>query len=468
MGVQKAIVKLNLLGMRSLISAFFLLCCGSGLSAFAQQPRATIPYVSSPLRIDGSSDDWASDPNVEYVQENPVATNANRMVVRLAWDEHSLYLLAEVYDQQIVQLTHDPARIYLNDAVELFIDPLDDSENRMDINDYQFIVDHTGAATVLKGEKALILDSTSLAPKEAGISTVAYQYAAQRMPESQGVTVGYIVELALPFAGLGVMPRAGSRLKLDFCVDDLDSLVDLAGIPEGGHLPGFFASNWDGYSDFSFPDHWRTFALAGGPSMSIRISRDLLPYWLFIVLGLVCVAGLVIGWQAYRIAQLKDVLPRHAVRPGLMHTLERMATELPATQAQETQLTNEMAQDAATEQQRPGRPDLGTAESPLHPQIARCRDFVLAQLDQDLKMEDLASECALSLRSLQRIFKEELDMSPGNFVVLLKMEHAAELLRGGRCNVSEAAWQLGYQDSSYFSRVFKKYHGVSPKSMLAA
>ena len=48
------------------------------------------------------------------------------------------------------------------------------------------------------------------------------------------------------------------------------------------------------------------------------------------------------------------------------------------------------------------------------------------------------------------------------------MEHAAELLRGGRWNVSEAAWQLGYQDSSYFSRVFKKYHGVSPKSMLAA
>lgn len=82
-------------------------------------------------------------------------------------------------------------------------------------------------------------------------------------------------------------------------------------------------------------------------------------------------------------------------------------------------------------------------------------------------MEDLASECALSLRSLQRIFKEELDMSPGNFVVLIKMERAAELLRSGQCNVSEAGWRLGFSDSSYFSRVFKKYHGVSPKALLS-
>jgi AraC-like DNA-binding protein len=452
----------------------------------AQSTQGHIYYADPAPRIDGQGDDWPTDSAIVFVQQNPIAANANTMAVQLSWDEQYLYLYAEVSDQQIVQLTKDPAQIYLNDAIELYIDPLDDSGNRMDINDYQFIVDHTGAVAVLKGDKSLITDTSNAAPKELGIATVTYRHAVSRMPRIDGHEQGYAVEMALPFAGMGAQPRAGMQLKIDFCVDDLDSLVDLLAIGEGAHLPGFFASNWEGYRDFSFPDHWRTFTLSGEPSMTSRLSRDLLPYWIWIVLGIVVVAGLVIAWQAYRIAQLKDVLPRKAVRPALMRALA--GTSAPAQAAMPAQPTAEMPvveqtaapvsaplaaepthalsppQDAITQ----GKPSLRDPVAPLHPQIERCRQYVLQHLDAELKMEDLASACALSLRTLQRVFKDEMDMSPVNFVVLIKMECAADLLRSGRCNVSEAAWQLGFQDSSYFSRVFKKYHGVSPKSFLLA
>jgi AraC-like DNA-binding protein len=469
-----------------LLGLIFWLGFGVGSPAFAQTAIGKIPFADPAPQIDGRESDWPYENVIRYTQENlGGGMAANQMAVQLAWDEQYLYLFAMIDDNAIVQLTDDPARIYLNDAVELYIDPLDDSGKRMDINDYQFIVDHRGVVAVLKGDKSLIMDSSNTAPKELGIATVAFQHAVVRQPTWKGGDQGYQVELAVPFAAIGVIPQAGTRLKIDFCVDDVDSLVNLDSIAEGDHLPGFFASNWDGYQDFSFPDHWRSFELMGGPSVTSQISRDLLPYWIWIVLGLVLAAALVIGWQAYRIVQLKDVLPRTALKSEVVAQLRGDLEPLPSSlapapeglevnviaanlgdevEAATSKDVSQVLENAATVP-APGL-EVVKPVAPLHPQIERCRRFVLAHLDQDLKMEDLASECALSLRSLQRIFKDEIDMSPGNFVVLLKMERAAELLRSGTCNVSEAAWQLGFQDSSYFGRVFKKYHGVSPSRIL--
>ncbi len=449
------------------------LCSNLGMS---QNPIPTIPYTEPAPVVDGLGTDWPQDSLIRFTQANHIPANANSVSVQFAWDEQYLYLYAEVYDAQVIRLTTDSNLLYLNDAVELYIDPLDDSGKRMDINDYQFIVDNGGEAAVLKGDKSSILDSSKVAPKELGIATVAFQKASRLVEAAEGHGPGFAVEMAIPFAGLGAVPRAGMRLKIDFCVDDVDSLVDLATIPDGGHLPGFFASNWDDYRDFSFPDHWREFSLAGGPSMQQQIAKDLLPYWIWIVLGLVMGAASIIGWQGYRIRQLRDVLPRSAVRPALMRELSRGEAARSQPPLQTMAGTDEppiaMEDDRHANEQAPF-PDASDSQSvtetnagSLAPQIERCRQYVLAHLDQELKMEDLAAECALSLRTLQRLFKDEMDMSPGNFVVLIKMERAAELLRGGQCNVSEAAWQLGFSDSSYFSRVFKKYHGLSPREFL--
>jgi AraC-like DNA-binding protein len=422
----------------------------------AQSVPGHIRYADPSPVVDGLGDDWSGDSAIVFLQNNPVASDANEMSVQLAWDEQYLYVLANVKDNYLLQLTDDPERIYLNDALEIYLDPLDDSRNRMDINDYQFILDFMGHVAVLKGDKWQIADSSRTAPKEIGISTVVFQHAVVQAADAKSFTV----ELALPFAGLGTVPRSGMGLKIDVCVDDVDSLVDLARVGDGGHLPGFFASNWEGYRDFSFPDHWRPFVLVGGPSVTSQISRQLLPYWIWIVAILVVFASVVIGWQAYRIRELKDVLPRTAVSPRLLQQIN----------AAQPPMQPDSAPDDGGIEVVSKTPD--AAAAPAHKQlpaaIEKCKQYVIAHIDEDLKIEDLAQEAAMSLRTLQRLFKDEMDMSPVNFVLLLKMERAAELLRGGQCNVSEAAWQLGFADSSYFSRVFKKYHGVSPKTFLTA
>jgi AraC-like DNA-binding protein len=411
-----------------------------------------IPYANRTPIVDGIGDEWPEKPAPHDCMANPNPKHTNCFTVQLQWDPQYLYMFAEIKDDRLVQLTTDSSRRYLNDAVEVYVDPRDDSGKRMDINDYQFIVDFTGGSAVLKGEKAAIQDTSKTAPKELGISTVAFQSAVKQW---EGDPSGYSVEMALPFAGMGALPMEGMRLKLDFCVDDVDSLIDLPSWPDSLELPLYYCASWDGYKDFSFPDQWRRFELTGGPSLGNKIGRMLSTYWIYVVLTLIG-AGIVIVWQTRRIRQLKDVLPRARVSAEVREAA--MVREAPVTPAPE------MKSNESNSRKQTASPP---TKKPPHPLIERCRQLILTNLDRELKMEELASECAVSLRQLQRIFKEEMDMSPGNFVVVLKMEQAAALLGTGKFNVSEVAWQLGYTDSSYFSRVFKKYHGVAPREWLA-
>ena len=61
-----------------------------------------------------------------------------------------------------------------------------------------------------------------------------------------------------------------------------------------------------------------------------------------------------------------------------------------------------------------------------------------------------------------RLFKKYMNMTINDYVIELRMKHAAYLLRDTYMNVNEAADYLGFSSVSYFSRVFKKYYGVSP------
>ena len=66
------------------------------------------------------------------------------------------------------------------------------------------------------------------------------------------------------------------------------------------------------------------------------------------------------------------------------------------------------------------------------------------------------------LRQLQRIFKEELHITPNAFIAAVKMEEAARRLAVGDASVTEVAYALGFTDPTYFARVFKKHFDCSP------
>jgi AraC-like DNA-binding protein len=78
------------------------------------------------------------------------------------------------------------------------------------------------------------------------------------------------------------------------------------------------------------------------------------------------------------------------------------------------------------------------------------------------QMDDIAAAVDLDASYISRLFKRYYHLTPYNFLLKRKMEHALDILRQGNTSVREAALSVGFEDPFHFSRVFKKFKGVSP------
>lgn len=88
--------------------------------------------------------------------------------------------------------------------------------------------------------------------------------------------------------------------------------------------------------------------------------------------------------------------------------------------------------------------------------------FMKTHLDKSLTLEQLSSEARMSTSHYSALFKQQVSSSPIAFFSNLKMQKACEIFNSGETNIAVVASKLGYNDSFYFSRVFKKIVGVSP------
>ena len=82
--------------------------------------------------------------------------------------------------------------------------------------------------------------------------------------------------------------------------------------------------------------------------------------------------------------------------------------------------------------------------------------------DRELEIGEFCREYGVSQGHFRKIFKEMTGKSPVDYQIDLRMEFAAEQLRGGDLSVKEISGMVGYSDPYYFSRLFKSRLGVSP------
>ena len=81
------------------------------------------------------------------------------------------------------------------------------------------------------------------------------------------------------------------------------------------------------------------------------------------------------------------------------------------------------------------------------------------------RMEDIARAVGLDASYISRLFKRYYHLTPYNFLLKNKMEHALDILRQGSASVQETARQVGFDDPFHFSRVFKRFKGISPSAV---
>ena len=77
-------------------------------------------------------------------------------------------------------------------------------------------------------------------------------------------------------------------------------------------------------------------------------------------------------------------------------------------------------------------------------------------------LEMLGQEVGCSPFYLSRIFSREVGLTIPQYLRNIRMERAAELLRSGRYNVTEAAIEVGYSSLSHFSKAFCETIGCCP------
>ena len=83
--------------------------------------------------------------------------------------------------------------------------------------------------------------------------------------------------------------------------------------------------------------------------------------------------------------------------------------------------------------------------------------------DSSLTLGDVAAHVALSNNHFCTIFSRETGMTFIEYLTSLRIQRAGELLRGTNMRTSEVAYAVGYNDPHYFSGLFKKNTGISPR-----
>lgn len=95
--------------------------------------------------------------------------------------------------------------------------------------------------------------------------------------------------------------------------------------------------------------------------------------------------------------------------------------------------------------------------------IAKTVLYIRKHLNEAIELEKLAEISCLSKDHFIRLFKKELGTTPLQYINQKKIEKAQLLLITEELAVKEIAFQLAFEDYSYFNRLFKKITGVTPQ-----
>jgi len=104
------------------------------------------------------------------------------------------------------------------------------------------------------------------------------------------------------------------------------------------------------------------------------------------------------------------------------------------------------------------QPKLSETDQIIH----NISEYISTHYAQDLSLHILSKIFAMSESHLSRKFKYITGIGINEFITHVRMTNAEKLLRDKTLSITEVAQQCGYNDSNYFSTVFKKFKGISP------
>jgi AraC family transcriptional regulator len=95
--------------------------------------------------------------------------------------------------------------------------------------------------------------------------------------------------------------------------------------------------------------------------------------------------------------------------------------------------------------------------------LAAITDYIQIHCDRNLSLIELANLAQMSLYYFARSFKQQIGLSPHQYLIRCRVERAKALLLQNELTVVEIAHRVGFADQSHLSRHFKQLTGLAPK-----
>jgi len=94
--------------------------------------------------------------------------------------------------------------------------------------------------------------------------------------------------------------------------------------------------------------------------------------------------------------------------------------------------------------------------------VAKAKQYIDCNFHKDISLDDVSKIVNISPYYFSKVFKDEAEENFIEYLTRKRMESAKTLLIKPELSIKEICVMIGYSDPNYFSRVFKKYEGITP------
>jgi len=99
----------------------------------------------------------------------------------------------------------------------------------------------------------------------------------------------------------------------------------------------------------------------------------------------------------------------------------------------------------------------------LNPYLNESINLIRKNIANKIELKMIAKQIGISTSSLYRLFKNEMGISPVEFIIMEKIKLAKQYLNDKNVYIKNVSYEAGFEDSNYFIRVFKHYEGITPR-----
>lgn len=134
-----------------------------------------------------------------------------------------------------------------------------------------------------------------------------------------------------------------------------------------------------------------------------------------------------------------------------LHTLQQTVLQIPEENSLLLQLINIVCRSSISN------------EAPIRSDILTATEYMRSHMQDPINFQSLAESLHLSYSRFAHLFTQTVGTSPQQYLLKLRLDRARGLLRDSSMSISEVAESTGFNDPFYFSRMFSKRFGISPR-----